>query len=216
VADRSLLTLPCYDRRVLLGVRLRTGADVSLQPGRLKNLKGMKPSSSVPLGGALFALTAVVIATGCFYPPEQRPPTPDQSSIIIARPFDLVWNAAHEVIAANGYHLIAEDPNSGLIETQASGGFTLKDADCGKLRSMATKYDAEPDIDATVVYNFTVRPSGDEASSVAVQATFMAPLEVPLRPTAGIQCVSRGLQETRLLKQIAAQAAKEQRPHFAG
>lgn len=153
---------------------------------------------------------------GCFYPPLQPPPNRDQSSITVAKPFDLVWDAVHKVIVADGYRLVAEDPNSGLIETQTSGGFTLKDADCGQLRSVANKYNAEPGIDATVVYNFTVRPSGDEASSVAVQATFTAPLQVPLRPTAGIQCVSRGVQEKRLLKQIAVQAEKERRPSFSG
>jgi hypothetical protein len=181
----------------------------------------MKASRLLRLLGALSPVAAVIgccwgCLTGCFYPPLQTPPTQQQSSITIAKPFDLVWDAVHKVIAADGYRLITEDPNSGLIETQSSSGFTLKAADCGQLRSVASKYDAEPGIDSTVVYNFTVRPIGDEKSSVAIQATFTAPLQVPLRPTAGIQCVSRGVQEKRLLKQIMAEAAKEHRPSFSG
>jgi hypothetical protein len=178
----------------------------------------MKASSFLRLIGAFPVFAAAVIGCcfGCFYPPLQAPPAKAQSSITIARPFDLVWDAVHKVIAADGYHLIAEDPDSGLIETQSPGGFTLKDADCGELRSVATKYPAEPSIDATVVYNFTVKPAGDEAASVAVQSTFTAPLQVPLRPMSDIQCVSRGVQEKRLLQQIAAQAQKEHRPSFSG
>jgi hypothetical protein len=172
----------------------------------------MKASPSVALLGALLTLAAVL--GGCFYPPNAKPPNPAQSTVTIAKPFDLVWDATHQVIAANGFRLVTEDPTSGLIETQASGGFTLKDADCGQLR-LANKYAAEPGIDATVVYNFYVRPAGDEATTVSVQGTFDAPLQIPLRPTTDVQCVSRANQEARLLKLIAAKAAKAHRPSFA-
>jgi hypothetical protein len=160
----------------------------------------------VPLGLAVSLI-------GCFYPPV-RPRDSAQSSIDVDEPFDLVWDAAHNVIAANGFRVITEDPDSGLIESQSSGGFTLKDADCGQLRSIANKYAAEPNIDATVVYNFYVKPAGGEATTVSVQATFDAPLEIPLHPMTNVQCVSRGVEERRLLKQIAAKAAMERRPSF--
>ena len=137
-----------------------------------------------------------------------------QSTVVIAKPFDLVWDATHQVIAAKGFRLVTEDPASGLIETQASGGFTLKDADCGQLRSIANKYRAEPGIDATVVYNFYVRPAGDEATTVSVQGTFDAPLQIPLRPTTDVQCISRATQEARLLKAIAAKAAHRASPEL--
>lgn len=150
---------------------------------------------------------------GCFYPP-MRPPTVAAPAITVNKPFDLVWDATHKVITANGYRLVTEEPDSGLIETQTSGGFTLKDADCGQLRSVANKYDAEPGIDATVVYNFYVKPAGDEATSVSVQGTFDAPLQVPLHPTTDVQCVSRGVQERRLLNAIAVASAQEHRPTF--
>jgi hypothetical protein len=159
----------------------------------------------------LFLATAL---GGCFYPPAAKPPTTAQATVTIGKPFDLVWDAAHQVIAANGYRVVTEDPASGLIETQASGGFTLKDADCGELRSVANKYQAEPNIDATVVYNFYVVPAGNEAASVSVHATFDAPLQIPLRPTTDVQCVSLGTQEARLLKAIVAKAQHAHRPTF--
>lgn len=159
-------------------------------------------------------LSLIVALGGCFYPPVTKPPSVAESSVTIGKPFDLVWDATHQVIAANGYRVVTEDPDSGLIETQASGGFTLKDADCGELRSVASKYKAEPNIDATVVYNFYVVPAGDEATTVSVHATYDAPLQIPLRPTTNIQCVSRGTQEARLLKAILARASHARRPAF--
>ncbi|HUN57640.1 MAG TPA: hypothetical protein VMU41_05965 [Candidatus Binataceae bacterium] len=168
----------------------------------------------------IVALLSLIIASssalgGCFYPPVGQQPSAAQSSVTIGKPFDLVWDAAHQVITANGYRLVTEDPASGLIETQAYGGFTLKDADCGELRSVANKYQAEPNIDSTVVYNFYVVPAGNEATSVSVHATFDAPLQIPLRPTTNVQCVSRGTQEARLLKAIEARAMREHRPTYA-
>jgi hypothetical protein len=162
------------------------------------------------------SITAAVVGcfySGCFYPP-MRPRGAPSPAITVDKPFDLVWDATHKVITVNGYRVVTEEPGSGLIETQTSGGFTLKDADCGQLRSVANKYAAEPGIDATVVYNFYVKPAGDEATAVTVQGTFDAPLQIPLRPTTDVQCFSRGVQERRLLKEIAAASAQEHRPVF--
>jgi hypothetical protein len=172
----------------------------------------MKASLTVALLSVMLCLAEVL--DGCFYPPTAKPPTAAQATVTIGKPFDLVWDAAHQVIAADGYRVVTEDPASGLIETQASGGFTLKDADCGELRSVANKYQAEPNIDATVVYNFYVVPAGNEATSVSVHGTFDAPLQIPLRPTTDVQCVSLGTQEARLLKAIVAKARQAHRPTF--
>jgi hypothetical protein len=172
----------------------------------------MKASLAVALLSVILYLAAAL--GGCFYPPIAEPPTSAQSTVTIGKPFDLVWDATHQVIAAKGFRLVTEDPASGLIETQASGGFTLKDADCGELRSVANRYQAEPNIDATVVYNFYVLPAGNEATSVSVHATFDAPLQIPLRPTTNVQCVSLGTQEARLLKSIVAKAQRAHRSAF--
>jgi hypothetical protein len=172
----------------------------------------MKAFLTVALLSVMLYLAAAL--GGCFYPPTAKPPTSSQSSVTVAKPFDLVWDATHQVIASNGYRVVTEDPASGLIETEASGGFTLKDADCGELRSAANKYQAEPNIDATVVYNFYVVPAGNESTNVSVHATFEAPLQIPLRPTSDVQCVSHGIQEARLLKAIVALAQRAHRPAF--
>jgi hypothetical protein len=155
-----------------------------------------------------------LMAAGCFYPPKQMPVPDDNKQITLALPFDLAWDDVHRVIANNGFHIIAEDPNNGIIESQAGGPFTLDDADCGAMRGIAIKYRAEPDSGSSAVYNFAVKPQGNEASVISLQAIFTSPVQVPLRPMSAQNCVSTGLQEARLFKQIEEQAHKEHRPEF--
>lgn len=163
---------------------------------------------------AAIALATAAMASGCFYPPTQKPPAPGKDELTLAQPYDLVWDAVHNVIRQNKLRVNADDPNQGIVETETDH-FTLKDADCGKVKGVSTRYAAEPDRAATAVYYFKVKPKGHEASVVSVQATFSAPLYVPLHPPRDVQCVSRGKAEARLLKQIAGEAAAIHRPTFA-
>ncbi len=151
---------------------------------------------------------------GCFYPPARTPTPQTRNEIALDQPYDLTWDAVHAVIRKNKLHINAEDPNHGIIETETNR-FTLDDADCGQLKGIVGKYAAEPNEAATAVYSFAVKPNGREASTVGVQATFSAPLHVPLRPMRDVQCVSRGKAEARLLKEIAAEAAAIRRPAFS-
>lgn len=160
-----------------------------------------------------YVLLAPVVA-GCFYPPAAKPIADDKYRLTLALPFDLAWDAVHTVIADNDFQIIAENPNDGIIESQAVTGFGLEDADCGELRGIATKYHAAPDAGSSAVYNFAVKPQGNEASVVSLQAIFTSSLHVPLHPVSEENCVSRGVQEARLLKQIAEQARREHRPEF--
>lgn len=149
---------------------------------------------------------------GCFYPPVEKPLPPKSTQVTLSVPYDLAWDAVHAVATRNNFNIIADDPNNGILETQATGGFTLAAADCGTLKGIAGKYKAEPDADASAVYNFLVKPRGDEASVVSLQATFTAPLHIPMRPMSDVQCVSRGTEESRLLQQVSEQALNERRP----
>jgi hypothetical protein len=142
---------------------------------------------------------------GCFYPPQQKPLPDSGTHLILHYPYYEVWDAVHEVIAKNNYRIITENPDEGTLEAQAAGSFTLADADCGKLKSVGRKYSAEPDPDASALYDFQIKPRGNEAATIDVQGTFTAPLHVPLHPVRGEQCVSRGTQEARLLKAIEQQ-----------
>ena len=162
---------------------------------------------------AAIALALSSMASGCFYPPTQKPPAPSKDEVTLAQPYDLVWDAVHNVIRENKLRINADDPNQGIIETETNQ-FTLDDADCGKLKGVSGKYAAEPDRAATVVYYFRVKPKGHEASIVSVQATFSAPLYIPLHRPRDEQCVSRGKAEARLLKQVAEEAAAIHRPSF--
>jgi hypothetical protein len=155
-----------------------------------------------------------LLCTGCFYPPSQHPMPSNRDHIKVALPYDLAWQDVQDVIARNRYRVIVADPNHGLIETQAPRPFTLKDADCGKVRGLGGKFAPEPGIDASAVYNFQVKPLGREASVVSVQAVFTAPLQVPLHAMNSVQCVSRGVQEARLLKEVAHHAHEVHRPTF--
>jgi hypothetical protein len=159
------------------------------------------------------ALGMAALVSGCFYPPTQKPPAPSRDEVTLDKPYDIVWDAVHKVIGEHKLRINADDPNQGIIETETNR-FTLEDADCGKLKGVSTKYAAVPDRAATAVYYFKVKPKGHEATTVSVQATFSAPLYVPLHTPRDEQCVSRGKAEARLLSEIAEQAAAIHRPTF--
>jgi uncharacterized lipoprotein len=156
----------------------------------------------------------MLLAGGCFYPPAAKPPPPGRNELELQQPYDIAWDAVHNVIKQNKFRINADDPNQGIVETETNR-FSLKDADCGQVKGVSTKNVVEPDRAATAVYYFRVKPHGTEASVVSVQATFSAPLYVPLHPPRDEQCVSRGRMEALLLKQIAGQAASIHRPSFA-
>jgi hypothetical protein len=162
---------------------------------------------------AAVTLAIASIASGCFYPPIQKPPAPSKNEVTLGQPYDLVWDALHNVIRENKLRINADDPNEGIVETETNQ-FTLNDADCGKLKGISGKYAAVPDRASTAVYYFKVKPKGHEASIVSVQATFSAPLYIPLHTPRDEQCVSRGKAEARLLKQVAEEAAAIRRPSF--
>src|ERR1700691_4298518 len=128
---------------------------------------------------ALMALAMGWFASGCFYPPTQQPPLLSKDEVTLSQPYDIVWDAVHNVIREHNLRVNADDPNQGIVETETNR-FTLEDADCGKVNGVSTKYAAEPDRAATVVYYFKVKPKGHEASTVSVLATFSAPLYIPL------------------------------------
>jgi uncharacterized lipoprotein len=162
---------------------------------------------------AVMTLGMASLASGCFYPPTEQPPAPSKDEVTLSEPYDIAWDAVHDVIKEHKLRINADDPNQGIVETETNR-FTLEDADCGKLKGVSTKYAAEPDRAATAVYYFKVKPKGREASTVSVQATFSAPLYVPLHTPRDEQCVSRGKAEARLLGEIAEQAAAIHRPTF--
>lgn len=158
---------------------------------------------------AILAATATI--GGCYYPAKIQPPPPSATRTALKTPYDLAWDAVHSVIRKNDYNVLGDDPNAGIVEAEARS-FSVADADCGEMRSVGSKYIAEPDPGGSAVYNFKVEPSGPEATVVGVTATYSTPLHVPLHPISNFQCVSRGTQEARLLKQIDDTALTERRP----
>lgn len=159
----------------------------------------------------LFAIIAL-ISSGCFHAAiPKHDNAPKKNSI--AAPYDLVWDATIAVIRKNELKVQAQDPVHGIIEAQGRH-FTLQDADCGEVSTPLGKMPAEPTDEATTVYNFYLKPDGPEATNVTIQATFSTPGNAPFRPTSNLECVSKGRQEARLLKQIAEQATHEKRPAF--
>jgi hypothetical protein len=152
-------------------------------------------------------------AAGCFYPPVSTPPPPAKTSTVVNLPYDLAWDAVNAVVAQEGMKVQVRNPNQGIIEAQGSR-FSLQDADCGRIRSIVGTYAAEPKIDATSVFNFHVRALTNETSEVAVTGSFDSPLYVPLRPPRDVECVSRGAQESRLLRLILARASRTHPPVY--
>jgi hypothetical protein len=162
---------------------------------------------------AILALLAALSATGCIYPPTTQPPPDAHQQVVIPLPYDLAWDAVNHVIAQNSLRIQAQDANAGIIET-VGPRFTLHDADCGRIKSVVGTYPAEPEMNASTVYTFGVHPRGPEASIVQVLATFNSPVKVPLRPTTDVDCISHGIQESNLLRQVLAQAKQTHRPVF--
>ncbi|HUY27999.1 MAG TPA: hypothetical protein VMV27_11310 [Candidatus Binataceae bacterium] len=163
----------------------------------------------------LISAALAVAASGCFYPPTAVPPPEDKVSTIVPLPYDLAWTAVTAVIHANGYNIQAQDPNHGIIEVLGRQ-FSLRDADCGKIKSIVGTYVAIPEADGSSVYNFHVKAVSNESSRVAISAAFDSPLSVPLHPTRDVRCVSRGAQESHLLQQILAQARVTKPPSYRG
>lgn len=142
------------------------------------------------------------------------PPPDEQQRAVIPLPYDLAWDAVNQVIRESGMRVQAQEPNYGIIEA-VGPRFTLHDADCGRIKSIAGTYPADPELNGSSVYNFLVRPHGKEASSVEVRATFASPVQVPLRPTKDVDCVSHGIQESNLLREVLVAAKQTHRPVFA-
>jgi hypothetical protein len=155
---------------------------------------------------------AVMIAVGgCYYPANLRPPSDAKTRVVIKVPYDLTWDAVHIVVKDNDYKLQGDDPNNGIVEAEAHQ-FTLDDADCGQMRSIGSKFPAEPLAGGSAVYNFKVEPAGPDATTVSVTATFSTPLNIPFHPVTDFQCVSRGTQEARLIDAVETAALRERRP----
>jgi hypothetical protein len=159
---------------------------------------------------------AAMVAVGCFNPPPPPPPAKlEKNQLELHLPYDLAWEAVNAVVIKNNFHVSARDPNNGVVEAQVEHGeFTLKDADCGQIKSIAGKFSAEPAEVASAVYNFYVKATGPRTSLVTLTATFSAPVQVPFHAMRSVQCTSRGVQEARLLKQLAAQAAITRRADY--
>ena len=167
-------------------------------------------------GRIRFALGAVSAAisigmAACYYPAQLPPPPPAKTSASLKTPYDLAWDAVHTVVNRNEYKILGDDPNAGIVEAEAHS-FTLADADCGQMKSVANRYNAEPDPGGSAVYNFKVEPAGPHATNLSVNVTYTTPLHVPFHPVADFQCVSRGTQEARLLKEIETAALTTRRP----
>ena len=155
-----------------------------------------------------------ISVAGCLVPPKSQPPPDEQQQVVIPLPYDLAWDAVNAVITENSFRVQAQDMTNGIIE--ASGPlFTLHDADCGRIKSVAGSYAADPEPDSSSVYNFLVRPRGPEATIVEVRATFNSSVKVPLHPATDVDCVSHGIQESNILREVLVQAKQTHRPVFA-
>lgn len=158
---------------------------------------------------ALGAMTQVV--AGCYYPAQIQAPVQAKTQTVVTVPYDLTWDALHSVVAQHGFRILGDDPNHGIIEADAHS-FTLADADCGQLKSVGSRFDAEPDPGGSAVYNFHAEPAGPESTALSVTATYSTPVHVPFHPISEQQCISRGTQEARLLNEVDTAAHSERRP----
>src|SRR5271155_5058544 len=163
---------------------------------------------------SILGMIAALSLAGCLVPPMTAPPPDEQQQVVIPLPYDLAWDAVNGVITENSFHVQAQDMTNGIIEA-AGPRFTLHDADCGRIKGVAGSYTAEPEPDTSSVYNFLGRPRGPEATIVEVRATFNSSVKVPLHPATDVDCVSHGIQESNILREVLVQAKQTHRPVFA-
>jgi len=161
---------------------------------------------------ALLAVLAVITTAGCLYPPAAQPKSANYQRTIDV-PYDLTWEAALKEMKSLGYTIVVQDPTHGILETEGRG-FTLEDADCGIVGSVAGKQRAEPDVGSTSVYNLYLSPHGDEATDVSIQATYATPIRIPFHPQQSQACVSTGRREQALLEVLDSAAHEMRRPKF--
>jgi hypothetical protein len=157
-----------------------------------------------------FVLAVATIA-GCYYPPVTQPPPEKKTRTVVPVPYDLTWDAVHTVAKNNDYKIEGDDPDHGIVEAEAHS-FTLADADCGKMRSLGSKYNADPLPGGSAVYNFRVEPAGPQSTELSVIATYSTPLHVPFERITDFQCISRGNQEARLISEVEKAAETAHRP----
>lgn len=167
---------------------------------------------ATPVCAPLLFLALALSIGGCLYPP-MAPKTPIPNHLLIDSPYDITWDATMKVVTGLGYHVDVKDPVHGLLEMEGQG-FTLDDANCGVVETVGGKQTAYPTIDSTAVFNISLVPHGNEATDVAIDATYTTPVQVPFHPKRDLKCVSTGSRESILLRKIAAQAKKMHRPSF--
>jgi hypothetical protein len=162
---------------------------------------------------SILAVALSLWSAGCIYPPTTVPPADEQERTVVPLPFDLTWDVVNKVARRDGLRVDVADPNHFSLE--ASGPrFNLQQADCGMIRGIAGEYAALPEANSTSVYNFIVKPHGREHTMVEVAASYNSSVKVPLRPSADVDCISRGTDESRILKEIIAEAKITQRPNY--
>ena len=162
---------------------------------------------------AAASFLAALFLSACYYPATLQPPPRERTRTVLQLPYDLALDAVTQVIKAHDYRINANDPTHGIIEAQTAK-FSVADADCGVIKTAMGEEPAAPSPDSSAVYTFYIKPKGPEASTVAVQAVFATPLRVPFHPVSSAECVSRGVQEAKLLKEIEQQAAITHRPAY--
>jgi hypothetical protein len=162
----------------------------------------------------IFAAGISVSTAACFYPPTTVPPPDEKERTVIPLPYDLAWDVVNNVIKRNDLHIDASEPTQrGIIE--ASGPrFTLQQADCGTVKSIAGAYAALPESNSTSVYNFLVKPHGRESTMVQVEVSYNSSVKVPFHPATDVDCISRGTDESRILNEIIAEARVTHRPEY--
>jgi len=158
-------------------------------------------------------LIASLLMSACYYPTTRQPPPAARTQVVLQLPYDLALDAVTHVIKAHDYRIQANDPTHGIIEAQTAR-FSIADADCGVIGSAIGKELAAPTQDSSAVYTFHIKPKGPEASTVVIQAVFSTPIRVPFHPQSNAECVSRGVQEAALLKEIEQQASATHRPVY--
>ena len=153
---------------------------------------------------ALLGLLIMIGLTGCIYvkgttgpeiSPSARPNTP------VTAPFNKTWNTVIDYFTTSNIPISVIDRSSGLIVTRE---LWIGEIDASKWADCGKDMNGEPFSPAYAIYNVVVR--GDSVASTVRTTTKWFGRKTQAGPTADYYCVSRGVWESDLDRDLKAQA----------
>ena len=156
------------------------------------------------VSATIFAV-CLCMTCGCATAPVARTCAPERQTIAV--PYDIVWDAANQVLREPVFVVWTADPNEGTIVGEIPHA-SIEQFDCGSVGG------AQP-LDAKTTFRVLIQPDGYHASSVELKQETEAMINVPLQGITKTACPARAEAQQKIVDQIKQAAAAAHRPTYA-